>query len=210
MCTCETVEEGIDKLRALFPDTTLLAALDLVDRESGMCLLHSTRLRLTSSVYSAQVPDAVGEMPLRSPWVHRDVQRLPPSGLVTAHVLLLHLPCFRIRGPDERVSSDGKPVYYNALYAASWPNSVVSVSMYSLSVSQSNSRSASNVESTTTISLRGSRPTFNSRNGVSRRYKYQTKCAFEPECSTIINKYSITYLTLDRARNALRWGMASQ
>jgi len=30
----DSLEEGIDKLRALFPDTTLLAALDLVDRES--------------------------------------------------------------------------------------------------------------------------------------------------------------------------------
>ncbi|KAG8213884.1 hypothetical protein J3R82DRAFT_10628 [Butyriboletus roseoflavus] len=80
----DSLEEGIDKLRALFPDTTLLAALDLVDRESVLKYL-----------------DAVGEIPLRSPWVHRDVQRLPPSGLVTAHVLLLHLPCIRIRGPDE-------------------------------------------------------------------------------------------------------------
>lgn len=51
----QSVEEGIDKLRALFPDATLLAALDLVDRESGVCLslLHHTR-GLTS-LCSAQV-----------------------------------------------------------------------------------------------------------------------------------------------------------
>ena len=94
------VEEGIDKLRALFPDTTLLAALDLVDRESGVCLLlHRTRSLML--LCSAQVQDAMGEMPLRSPWVHSDVQRLPPSGLVTASVLLLQLPRLRICGPDE-------------------------------------------------------------------------------------------------------------
>lgn len=57
-----TVEEGIDKLRALFPDTTLLAALDLVDRESGMAFPR--RCRQLTSLCSAQVPVIVGEMPL--------------------------------------------------------------------------------------------------------------------------------------------------
>ena len=103
------VEEGIDKLRALFPDTTLLAALDLVDRESGMCLVrHRTRSPLTSSC-SAQVPLVVGSMLLPSPWIRRDIQCLPQSGLVAAHVLLLYLPCVRVCGPDERVPSHGRP-----------------------------------------------------------------------------------------------------
>lgn len=31
------VEEGVEKLRALFPDTTIVAALDLVDRDNGTC-----------------------------------------------------------------------------------------------------------------------------------------------------------------------------
>jgi len=35
--TSSIVEEGVDKLRSLFPDATLLAALDLVDRDSGTC-----------------------------------------------------------------------------------------------------------------------------------------------------------------------------
>ncbi|KAI6119880.1 hypothetical protein EDD16DRAFT_1479852, partial [Pisolithus croceorrhizus] len=30
-------EEGIDKLRAFIPDTTLVAALDVVDRDRGRC-----------------------------------------------------------------------------------------------------------------------------------------------------------------------------
>lgn len=102
----QTVEEGVDKLRALFPDTTLLAALDLVDRESGVCL--SVRLTVRSHRCSAQIHDAMGEMPLQSPRVHRDVQCLPPSGLVAARVLLLHLPRFRIRSPHGRIASDGK------------------------------------------------------------------------------------------------------
>lgn len=78
-------------------------------------LVVATRSRLTSFC-SAQVSDAVGEMPLRSPWVYRDVQRLPPSGLVTAHILLLQLPCFRVCSPDERVPSDGR---LHVLYRAS-------------------------------------------------------------------------------------------
>ncbi|KAF9241535.1 hypothetical protein BU15DRAFT_87128 [Melanogaster broomeanus] len=49
---CE-VEEGIDKLRALFPDNTIVAALDLVDRDNGCSL---TSLVVAPSVLKYRTP----------------------------------------------------------------------------------------------------------------------------------------------------------
>lgn len=40
----DNLEEGIDKLRAFIPDTTLVAALDAVDRDRGRHPSSSDRL----------------------------------------------------------------------------------------------------------------------------------------------------------------------
>jgi len=117
-------DETIQRLRSLFPDTLVLAALDLVDRESGelisplwlgnnfshLCLLvlydlgHFvlySRYRDLTTFFgdSNQVHDSVGKITLRGPRLHRNIHCIP-SDITKPHssdVSLLHLSCIYIR-----------------------------------------------------------------------------------------------------------------
>lgn len=53
-------EEGLEKLRFLFSDTLLLAALDLVDRENGESPWMYCQISLIDSNFSDQIQDSLG------------------------------------------------------------------------------------------------------------------------------------------------------
>ncbi len=107
------VDESLEKLRFFFPETLLLGALDLIDRDSGrpplpspaFICIHRTQSSLVVSSHLVQ--DPLGSSAVRSSRIDSHVRRVPRAAVHDDGDGVLHMSCLRVLSLAVRNADDG-------------------------------------------------------------------------------------------------------
>lgn len=102
------VADAVQRLRTILPDSLILAALDLIDRDNGISLRCSSvsSLANTFCIFSCKVDDYLGPFRVSCPWDDGIVQRFYWPRLPNDK--LLFLPCLFVCGPSFGLTTPGK------------------------------------------------------------------------------------------------------